>query len=85
MKIVKSALIVMLALIMVCSSLVIVSAETRTSDDEGTTIVTITDASGSTREYELVWKFKYSDGHYYKRRWNRTLGEWYDPYWILVY
>lgn len=73
----------MLALIMVCSSLVIVSAQT-TSDEEGTTVVTITDANGGTREYEIGWKYKESNGHLYKRRWNYTLGEWYDPYWIFV-
>lgn len=84
MKIVKSALIIILALIMMCSSMIIVAAETIAQDDE-TTVVTISDANGGTREYELAWKYKYENGHYYKRRWNYTLGEWYDPYWILVY
>lgn len=83
MKLVKSTLIVMLALIMVCSSLVIVSAQT-ISDEEATTVVTITDVNGGTREYEIGWKYKTENGHLYKRRWNYTLGVWYDPYWIFV-
>lgn len=84
MKVVKSILVILLALIMVCSSLILVAAETTSSHNESTTTVTISDENGP-REYVLVWKYKYENGHYYKRRWNQTLGEWYDPYWILVY
>ena len=84
MKIVKSALIVILALIMVCSSLIIVAAETTAQNDDGTTVVTISDANGGTREYEIGWKYKWDNGHLYRRRWNYTLGVWYDPYWIFV-
>lgn len=67
------------------SSLVVSSAEeiTQTGDDAVESIVT--DEDDNTRAYELVWKFKSSGGHLYKRRWNATLGGWYDPDWILVY
>lgn len=27
-------------------------------------------------------KFRYFNGHYQYRRWNRTYGFWVDPYWI---
>ena len=84
MKLLKSILIVVLALVIAVSSLIIVSAEEVKSGDDETEIIVIDDGDG-TRAYELVWKFKESQGHLYKRRWNMTLGVWYDPAWILVY
>ena len=48
-----------------------------------TSTVYFSDDDGS-KAYQLVWKYKYQNGHYYKRRWNKTLGAWYDPDWILV-
>lgn len=83
-QIIKSALIVTLALIMAVSSLIIVSAEDiAAADDETVITASITDTDG-TRAYQLVWKYKSENGHLYRRRWNMTLGEWYDPAWILV-
>lgn len=71
---------------MAVSSLVVTAAETNDSQssEETVIIVNIQDEDGSTRAYELVWKYKYEYGHKYKRRWNATFGVWYDPYWILV-
>ena len=83
MKILKSALIVVLALVIAVSSLIIVSAEEVKTGEDETQVIAIDDGEG-TRAYELVWKYKEQDGHLWKRRWNATLGEWYDPAWILV-
>ena len=85
-KIIKTASVFILALIMAVSSLVVTAAaeDNSPSSEETVIIVTIQDDDGSTRAYELVWKYKYEYGHYYKRRWNATLGGWYDPAWILV-
>lgn len=70
---------------MAISSLAVTAAEVETSSDgKDTTVVTYEDGD-STRAYELVWKYKYENGHVYRRRWNMTLGGWYDPAWILVY
>ena len=83
MKVLKSVLIVMLALVIAVSSLIIVSAEEVKTGEDETQIIVIDDGEG-TRAYELVWKYKEEYNHLWKRRWNRTLGEWYDPAWILV-
>ena len=83
-KIIRATLIVALALVMVVSSCIIVAAEnTENTNNDGSSVIDNID--GGTREYQLVWKFKSSGGHMYKRRWNATLGIWYDPAWILVY
>ena len=86
-KVIKTVSVFVLALIMAVSSLVVTAAEANdsTSSEESVIIVTIQDDDGSTRAYELVWKYKSEYGHMWKRRWNRTLGGWYDPDWILVY
>ena len=75
-----------LVLTVLLSSLIIVSAETieAKSDSDDNKSVTIIEDDGG-RAYELVWRFMSYDGHMWKRRWNKTLGEWYDPDWILVY
>ena len=83
MKILKSALIVVLALVIAVSSLIIVSAEEVKTGEDETQVIAIDDGEG-TRAYELVWKYKEQDEHLWKRRWNATLGVWYDPAWILV-
>ena len=84
-KLIKSLLIGVLAVIMAVSSLIVVAAEeTTTTSGDGTEIVIIDDGDG-TRAYELIWKYKESGGHLYRRRWNMTLGAWYDSSWILVY
>ena len=83
-KTIKATLIVVLALVMAVSSCIIVAAEnTENTNNDGSTV--IVNDEGGTREYQLVWKYKSSGGHMYKRRWNKTLGQWYDPAWILVY
>ena len=84
-KIIKSVLLVILAAVMVASTLIVVSAVETTAADNGEVVITAGDGGQPVREYELVWKFKYQGGHLYKRRWNATLGIWYDPSWILVY
>lgn len=70
---------------MLLSSVAIVTAEEVTEPEDE---VMITEAQGgnpdSPMAYQLVWKFKSEFGHMYKRRWNMTLGIWYDPEWILV-
>lgn len=83
-QVIKSTLILILALVMALSSLVVVAAESVSlgANDSSTAISADGD---STREFELVWKFQTVGNHLYKRRWNRTLGLWYDPEWILVY
>ena len=80
----KSALIITLALVMMLSSLIFVAAENTSPSDDGTTITTLS-GGDSPRAYELIWKYKDENGHLWKRRWNMTLGGWYDPAWILVY
>lgn len=84
-KVLKAIVISSLAAMMVFSSVVISSAEEVTEPEEETVVV---NAQGgdpdSPMAYQLVWKFKVDGGHLYKRRWNRTLGIWYDPDWILV-
>ena len=76
----------LLSLTVVSSSAVIASAETIPTTESDSESVVIIDAEGDpTRAYELVWKYIVTGGHLYKRRWNATLGMWYDPDWILVY
>ena len=75
-------LIIALALVVVSSAFVVASAETTPQAENDATGVTIIDDGG--RAYELIWKYKEQDGHVWKRRWNMTTGEWYDPAWILV-
>ena len=86
-KVIKTASVLILALIMAVSSVVVTAAEASdsSSSEESVIIITIQDDDGSTRAYELVWKYKREGNHIYKRRWNATLGGWYDPDWILVY
>lgn len=78
----RAFLTVVLALVVISSTFIVVSAETALSSGDDGTVVTVTDDGG--RAYELVWKYKAQDGHMWKRRWNMTTGEWYDPAWILV-
>lgn len=74
-----------LVLAVLFSTMLIASAkafEPRTYAEDEAGVVTVEDGG---REYQLVWKYATFDGHLWKRRWNVTLGEWYDPDWILVY
>lgn len=82
-KILCSFLIVALTLVVISSTFIIANAETTATTGDDGTVITVIDNGG--RAYELVWKFKSQDGHMWKRRWNMTTGEWYDPAWILVY
>lgn len=81
-KTLHAFLIVVLALVVVSSTFIVAYAESIPNSDGDGTVITVTDDGG--RAYQLVWKYKAQDGHMWKRRWNRTLGEWYDPAWILV-
>lgn len=81
----KSALVIGLALLMVLSSLVIVSAEELTpADDEVVISASAGGGTASPMAYHLVWKYRNYYGRMQKRRWNLTLAEWYDPAWIDV-
>lgn len=84
-KVFKAIVISSLAAMMLFSSVAFASAEEVTEPEEEIVIV---NAQGgdpdSPMAYQLVWKFKEQDGHLWKRRWNATLGAWYDPAWILV-
>lgn len=80
----KSMLALLMAAIMSCAIIPVVAAEEVTSEQETTVTTTSVDDDGA-KAYTLVWKYKKENGHYYKRRWNKTLNEWYDPAWILVY
>ena len=70
---------------MMISSVTFVSADTVNETTKRSITMTTIAAIDDTRAYQLVWKYKKEGGHYYKRRWNATLGQWYDPDWILVY
>jgi hypothetical protein len=83
-KIIKAIITVTMALVMAVSSLVVVSAEVTEETVNNSITTSITDDGDGTRAYQLVWKYKESNGHIYKRRWNATLGIWYDPDWIFV-
>lgn len=75
-----------IAAMMLFSSVAIVAAEEVTEPDDEIVITAVQDGdSDSSKAYQLVWKYKYQNGHVYKRRWNATLGIWYDADWILVY
>lgn len=84
-KVLKAIVISSLAAMMLLSSVAIASAEEVTGPE---TEIVIVNAQGgdpdSPMAYQLVWKYKEQDGHLWKRRWNATLGQWYDPNWILV-
>ena len=81
----KAIVVSSLAAMMLFSSVAIASSEEVTEPE---TEIVIVNAQGgdpdSPMAYQLVWKFKEQDGHLWKRRWNATLGQWYDPAWILV-
>ena len=79
----KSFAAICVAIVMALSLVTIAGAE-ETTPEEGASTVSISDNDGS-KAYQLVWKYKKENGHYYKRRWNNTLNIWYDPDWILVY
>lgn len=81
----KSSLILILTLVIAVSSLIVVAAEVKAPIDDDPEITSITVGVELQRAYELVWKYKYGNGHCWKRRWNATLGMWYDPEWILVW
>lgn len=82
----KAIVTLSLSIIMLFSSIAIVTAEEITKP-EGEIVITAAQGGDvdSPMAYQLVWKFKSENGHLYKRRWNATLGQWYDPDWILVY
>lgn len=82
-KTLRAFLIIVLAIVVVSSTFIVACAETTTNTEGDGTVITVTDDGG--RAYELIWKYKSQDGHMWKRRWNMTTGEWYDPAWILVY
>lgn len=79
-KLFKFMLAVCMAAIMAFAIIPAVSAQ---ETDSVPAVVSIKE--DGTKAYDLVWKYKYQNGHYYKRRWNNTLNKWYDPAWILVY
>ena len=80
----KIMLALIMAAIMSCSMISAAAAD-EAALEENSTIITSSDDDDGTKAYTLVWKYKESNGHLYKRRWNKTLNCWYDPAWILVY
>lgn len=82
-QLIKVLIALGMATIMACSIVPVAAAEEAISV-ESKVISVITESDGS-KAYELAWKYKKENGHYYKRRWNLTLNAWYDPAWILVY
>lgn len=82
----KAIITLSIAAMMLLSSVAIVTAEEVTEPEDEIVITAAEDGdSDSSRAYQLVWKYKVENGHLYKRRWNATLGIWYDANWILVY
>lgn len=82
-KVLKAIITLSIATMMMLSSVAIVTAE-EVIKPKDEIVVTATQDGDTSRAYQLVWKYKSSGGHMYKRRWNATLGAWYDPEWILV-
>lgn len=80
----KAIVTLSIAVMMLLSSIVIATAEEVTEPKEEI-VITAAQESDSSKAYQLVWKFKSDGTHLWKRRWNATLGQWYDPDWILVY
>ena len=83
-KVYKAIISLSIATIMLFSSVAVVTAEEVTEPADEVVVTTAQDGDSS-KAYQLVWKYKYENNHLYKRRWNATLGQWYDPDWILVY
>nr|WP_316625048.1 hypothetical protein [uncultured Ruminococcus sp.] len=84
-RVFKAIVISSLAAMMLFSSVAIASAEEITEPKNE--IVIVNSQGGdpdSPMAYQLVWKYKSDGTHVWKRRWNATLGQWYDPNWILV-
>lgn len=80
----KVSIALIMAAIMSCTVISVAAAEETAGEDDFTGFSTSIEDDGS-KAYTLVWKYKSENGHMYKRRWNETLGTWYDPKWILVY
>lgn len=79
----KTMLALIVAAIMSFSMISVAAAEKVTAEEDSTGVTVTLEEDGS-KAYTLVWKYKYENGHLYKRRWNETLNCWYDPAWILV-
>lgn len=78
-QLLKLMLALCMAAVMVCA--MVPTAAAQAAEAAATTVSVEDDGS---KAYDLVWKFKESGGHLWKRRWNKTLNCWYDPAWILV-
>lgn len=76
-------LVLCMAAIMACA--IIPAASAQETLPEETKVTSISEQDDGVKAYDLVWRYKESNGHLYKRRWNKTLNKWYDPAWILVY
>ena len=74
--------VVCMTVIMFCTFIPATSAQ---EVPESTTVTVVSVEDDGSKAYDLVWKYKKENGHYYKRRWNNTMNVWYDPAWILVY
>ena len=84
MKHLCKALISLVMAVIMTSAVMCVAAAEEVTNEEITTGFTIYIDDDGAKAYELAWKYKYENGHLYKRRWNYTLNCWYDPAWILV-
>lgn len=82
----KAIITLSIAVMMLFSSVAIVTAGEVTEPKDEIVITAAQDGdSDSSKAYQLVWRYKSDGTHLWKRRWNATLGQWYDPDWILVY
>lgn len=79
----KTMLSLVMAAIMSFAMISVAAAEEVTPETDTSGVTASFEDDGS-KAYTLVWKYKYENGHLYKRRWNATLNKWYDPAWILV-
>lgn len=81
----KAIVTLSIAAMMLFSSVAIASAEEVNEPDDQIVIFEAQEGNpDSPKAYQLVWKYKTDGTHFWKRRWNATLGIWYDPAWILV-
>lgn len=86
-RVLKAALVLVLVLAMVATSLTIVAAEEATTPADDEVVISAAAGGGdaSIQAYDLVWRYRTKNGILQRRRWNATLGEWYDPYWMNVH
>lgn len=83
-KLRKTVSLAMCAVMLLTSGVVSASAaEVSELNEQPVSLSAIdTDSGIEPQGYVIVWKYRYYNGHYQKRRWNETLGIWVDFAWI---